>query len=163
MTRPPSRERNQSRRELASELVQSIIKDKAEARERGAARVQDKAARRQRLRRILVFGLFPAFLVLLGWNLTRSSKPAEVFTPAELDAGVRFKIFLAAQALKVYRDSAGTWPPSLDAVGFAHEGLTYQVVDTSYILQANIGGAPVSYRSGDDLSFFRDASQELMR
>jgi hypothetical protein len=163
MKRRRSREPNQTPRELASELVQSIIKDKTEARERGEARAQDEEARRRRLRRILVFGLLPAFLVLLGWNLTRRSQPPEVFTPAELDAGTRFKIYLAAQALKVYRDSAGTWPPSLEVVGFANEGLTYEIVDTAYVLQANIGGAPVFYRSGDDLSFFRDASQELMR
>lgn len=163
MKRRRSREPNQTPRELASELVQSIIKDKTEARERGEARAQDEEARRRRLRRILVFGLLPAFLVLLGWNLTRRSQNPEVFTPAELDAGTRFKIYLAAQALKVYRDSAGTWPPSLDVVGFANEGLSYEIVDTSYVLQGNVGGAPVFYRSGDDLSFFRDASQELMR
>jgi len=163
MTQPPPKDPNQTPRQLASELVQSIIKDKADERERGQARVQDQGARRERLRRILVFGLLPAFLVLLGWNLTRGAKPPEVFTPAEIDAGSRFKIYLAAQALRVYRDSTGVWPPSLDVVGFGNEGLTYQVVDTAYVIQTTIGGAPFSYRSGDDLTFFRDASRELVR
>jgi hypothetical protein len=86
-----------------------------------------------------------------------------VFTPAELDAGSRFKIFLAAQALEAYRDSTGTWPESLEIVGFANEGLTYEVEDTTYIIQTTVAGAPVVYRSGDNLDFFRDASQELIR
>ena len=165
MTPPPPKEPTQTRRELASELVHSIMKDKSDQRERerGQAQSRDEGAKRARMRRVLVFGLLPAFLLLLGWNLTRGSAPPQVFTPAELDAGSRFKIFLVAQALKAYRDSAGTWPASLDAVGFANEGLTYQVVDTTYVIQTTIGGAPVSYRSGDDLQFYRDASQELMR
>ena len=127
------------------------------------ARTDDQAGRRERMRRILVFALVPAFLLLLGWNLTRGGTPPQVFTPAELDAGSRFKIYLAAQALKAYRDSAGVWPASLDAVGFANEGLTYEVVDTTYVIQTTVGGAPVFYRSGDDLAFFRDASRELVR
>ena len=163
MTQPPSRDPGPSRRELASELVQSIIKDKAEERERGAAAEKGRGARRERMRRVLVFGLLPAFLILLGWNLTRGRAQPVVFTPAELDAGARFKIYLAAQALKAHRDSAGTWPASLDLVGFADEGLTYQVIDTTYVLQTMIGGAPFTYRSGEDLTFFRDASQELIR
>jgi len=165
MTQPPPKEPTQTRRELASELVHSIMKDKSDQRdrERGQAQAQDQGAKRGRMRRVLVFGLLPAFLLLLGWNLTRGSTPPQVFTPAELDAGSRFKIFLAAQALKAYRDSAGAWPVSLDAVGFGGEGLTYEVVDTTYVIHSTIGGAPVSYRSGDDLQFFRDASQELMR
>lgn len=165
MTQPPPKEPTQTRRELASELVHSIMKDKVEERERqrGQGQAQDQVARRERMRRILVFGLLPAFLVLLGWNLTRGGTPLQVFTPAELDAGSRFKIFLAAQALKAYRDSTGEWPASLDAVGFGGEGLTYALADTTYTIQTTIGGAPVVYRSGDDLQFFRDASQELMR
>ena len=163
MTQPPPKEPNQTRRELASELVHSIMKDKVEERERARGKAQDEGTRQQRMRRILVFGLLPAFLVLLGWNLTRGGEPPQVFTPAELDAGSRFKIFLAAQALKAYRDSTGTWPASLDVVGFANEGLTYEVVDTTYVIQATVGGAPVVYRSGDNLDFFRDASQELIR
>ena len=161
MTRP--REPSQTRRELASELVNSIMKDNVDAREHSKVRAQDQEGKRKRLRRILVFGLLPAFLVLLSWNLTRGGEPPQVFSPAELDAGSRFKIFLAAQALKVYRDSAGTWPTSLDAVGFGNEGLSYEVVDTTYVIQSTIGGAPVFYRSGDNLDFFRDASRELMR
>jgi hypothetical protein len=139
------------------------MKDKVEERERERGKAQDQGTRQQRMRRILVFGLLPAFLVLLGWNLTRGGEPPQVFTPAELDAGSRFKIFLAAQALEAYRDSTGTWPESLEIVGFANEGLTYEVEDTTYIIQTTVAGAPVVYRSGDNLDFFRDASQELIR
>lgn len=163
MSQPPTRDPSQTPRQLASELVQSIMKDKVDERERGTAEARNLGARRERLRRIMVFGLLPAFLVLLGWNLTRGAEKPQVFSPAEVDAGARFKIYLAAQALKAYRDSAGTWPPSLDVVGFENEGLTYRVTDTTYVIEATIGGAPFSYRSGDDLAFFRDASQELMR
>jgi hypothetical protein len=163
MTQPPPREPSQSRRDLASELVQSIIKDKTDQRERGEARVVGQQARRERMRRVLIFGLLPAFLVLLGWNLTRGAAPPEVFTPAEVDASTRFKIYLAAQALRVYRDSAGSWPTTLDHVGFGDEGLAYSVTDTSYEIQTTIGGQPFVYHSGDNLEFFRDAPQDLIR
>jgi hypothetical protein len=163
MTQPPPREPTQSRRELASELVQSIIKDKVDERERGQARALTLQSRRTRTRRVLIFGLLPAFLVLLAWNLTRGAEAPQVFTPAEVDASTRFKVYLAAQALRVYRDSAGSWPATLDAVGFGNEGLTYQVQDTSYEIRTTIGGQAFVYRSGDPLDYFRDAPQELIR
>jgi hypothetical protein len=119
MTQPPPKEPTQTRRELASELVHSIMKDKSDerARERGQTQAQGKGTRQERTRRVLVFGL-PAFLALLGWNLTR--RPARGLTPTELDAGSRFKIFLAAQAFSTDRRAATV----ADAVGLGNEGLS---------------------------------------
>ena len=166
MTQPPSKDPNRSRRELASELVHDILKDKlAERRQERSKRPGSDSSAAARLRRfrLALAILFPLFLGLLAWNLTAGRKPPVVFTPAEVDAGARFKIFLAVQALKAYRDSAGHWPTSLRQVGFGDEGMTYEQVDTSYVITAVSGGTAFTYRGGEDLSFFRDAPRELTR
>ena len=48
-------------------------------------------------------------------------------------------------------------------MGFGSEGLTYQLRDTTFQIEAVSGGIPFTYRYGDDLAYFRDASQTLMR
>lgn len=164
MTQPPSKGSNLSRPELASELVQDILKHKLEERrqEQGGDHHGQGRQQQGRLRTVLL-ALLPLFLGLVVWNLTAGRKRPVVFTQAELDAGARFKVFLAAQALTSFRDSAGHWPASLAQVGFADEGLSYQQADTTYELTAVSGGIRFTYRSGEDLSFFRDAPQDLMR
>lgn len=163
MTQPPSKGPNLSRPELASELVHDILKKKLEERRQGRPPGGSGAAARQRRFRLAFAILLPIFLGLAGWNLTVGNKPPTVFTQEEIDAGVRFKVFLAVQALQAYRDSTGQWPASLAAVGFANEGLTYEQVDTSFAITALSGDLPFTYHSGDDLSFFRDAPQVMTR
>jgi hypothetical protein len=151
------------RRGLASELVHDILKNKLEAREHSQATEDKRVQRHQRARQIVFFVLLPLFVAAMGWNLTVGRKPPVVFTQAEIDASTRFRIFLAAQAVRAYRDSAGQWPQSLAAAGFAGEGLTYQLVDTSYVINATSGGVLFTYRAGADLGYFRDAAQELLK
>lgn len=107
--------------------------------------------------------LLGVFLILGAWNVTRAGERRQVFTPSELDAGVRLKIYLTVQALQAFRDSAGRWPASLDEVGFASEGLAYRRLDTTFQIVATSGDTPFTYRSGDDLAPFRDAARELVR
>ncbi len=147
---------------LASELVHDILKDKREAREQSEAKGDQRVVRQRRARRT-VLALLPLFVLALGWNLAAGRKTPVVFTPAELDASTRFRIFLAAQAARAYRDSAGRWPQTLAAAGFAGDGLTYQLVDTGYVINATSGGVLFTYRSGADLNYFRSAAQELVR
>lgn len=154
---------NRSRPDLASELVHDILKKKLEDKQRGEAPKPSAAATRLRRLRLTLLTLLPVFLGFMLWNLTAARQTPVVFSPAEMDAGVRFKMFLAAQALRTYRDSTGRWPASLDAVGFAGEGLEYDVVDTSYVLTGMSGEIPFTHRAGEDLAFFRDASQDLLR
>ena len=161
MTPTPPKRPSASRPVLASELVQDILKTKVEEKKQQAQ--SEVARRRDRLRKVNYFLLIPLFLALLAWNVLRSDKPPEVFTRAEVDASVRFKVYLAVQALKAYRDSAGVWPTSLEVVGFANEGLTYQRVDTTFQISAATNDSPFTYRYGDDLAFYRDAAQSLMR
>ncbi len=163
MTQPPGKGPNLSRPELASELVHDILKNKLEERRQGSSGGGKNASARQRRFRLAFAILLPIFLGLAAWNVTVGSKPPTVFTQEEIDAGVRFKIFLAVQALKAYRDSTGQWPASLAYVGFAEEGLNYQQQDTSYVITAMSGDVPYTYRSGDDLTFFRDAPQVMMQ
>jgi len=163
VTQPPGKAPNLSRPELASELVHDILKHKLEERRRGSSGGGKHAAARQRRFRLAFAVLFPIFVGLAAWNITAGRQPPAVFTQEEIDAGVRFKIFLAVQALKAYRDSTGQWPASLVSVGFADEGLTYQQRDTFFVISAMSGDVPYTYRSGEDLTFFRDAPQVMMQ
>lgn len=163
MNRPEPKKPSLSRTELASELVHDILKTKLEEKRRGEAPKASPEAKRLRRLRLTLIGLLPVFLGLVIWNVTAGRKAPVVFTAAEVDAGVRFKMFLAAQALRTYRDSTGRWPAGLEAVGFGNEGLRYELTDTSYLLTGMSGDTPFTYRAGDDLAFFRDASQELLR
>ena len=121
MTQPPSKGPNPSPRERASELVQDILKQEVEKR---GGRHRPTLEGRRRRPAITLYVLFGVCLTLAAWNVMRSGPQPQVFTSSELDAGVRLKIYLAVQALQAHRDTAGTWPASLDVIGFASEGLT---------------------------------------
>lgn len=162
MTDQPPEGQQPIRPGLASELVHDILKDKREAREQSVAKDDDRAVRQRRIR-LMVLVLLPLFVAALGWNLAVGRKTPVVFTPAEIDASTRFRIFLAVQAVRAYHDSAGRWPQTLAAAGFAGDGLTYQVVDAEYVINATSGGVLFTYRPGADLGYFRDAALELVR
>jgi len=159
MTQTVSKKPNRSRGELASKLVHDILEQEVEKRA-GRPRPTRKLRRR---RPFSIYVLLGVFLILAAWSVMRSGPQPQVFTPSELDAGVRFKIYLAVQALQAHRNTAGTWPASLDVIGFASEGLAYRRLDTTFQIVAATGGIPFTYRSGDDLAPFRDAARELVR
>lgn len=155
---PPQKDLRLSRPDMAAQLVADIIKQKVD--EVKTEKVQRQLAVQRKKRRSTLWyslGLLPVFLGLTIWNLTRAGELPEVFTPEELDAGVRFKMYLAAEAVEAYRDSLGTWPRSLAAVGMADEGLVYHIVDSSYTVADTTGGVPLVYHGGESLSLFADA------
>ena len=150
-----------SRPDLAAQMVADILKEKiADANEIKAAAAA--RPRRRDLRRWLL-GLVPAFLALSAWNVLRAGAGPQVFTPDELAASLRFKIYLAVQGIHAYRDSAGTLPRSLQQIHMADDGLAYVRSDTSYVIVGTAGDTHVTYRKGDDLKPYASASQSLAR
>ena len=153
-----------SRPDMAAQLVADIIKQKVEEVKQDKIERQQAVLRKKRRSKIWYFlGLLPIFLGMTIWNLTRAGEQPTVFTPEEIEAGIRFKIYLAAQGVQAYRDSVGAWPRSLKAVGMADEGLVYQLVDTSYTIADTSGGVPLVYHGGESLSLFADAYGFLAR
>ncbi|MGH7569866.1 MAG: hypothetical protein ACREL9_13025, partial [Gemmatimonadales bacterium] len=163
---PAPRGHRLTRPDLAAAIVADIIKQKVE--EVKHAKQEARRPRERSRAWVIVLGL-PLVLGLTGWNLLRVRERPVVFTATQVDAGVRFKIYLAVQAVETYRQSLGRLPPDLGAVGMDGDGLTYRRTDSTYTIAAEAGagsdgaaGTPLyEYRSGDDLTPFADGYAEL--
>jgi hypothetical protein len=151
-----------SRPDLAAELVQDILTRKVEERQREAVAEQlETLRRRQRPWLYWIFGLLPILGVLVIWNLVRRAEAPPVFRAEELDASVRLKIFLTAKAIYAYRDSTRRFPASLAELGMRDIGLVYERTATSFTITDTSAVLPLTYYSGDDLTIFSSAYQQL--
>ena len=161
--RKPARHRL-SRPDMAAQLVSDIIHQKVAAVQQDRADEQKAVQRKKRRSKLWYFAvLLPTLLGLSVWNVVRSGAVPVVLTPEEIDASIRFRIFLAAQAVEAYRDSAGRWPRDLAAVGLEAEGLVYTLVERTYTVADTSHGVPLTYRGGESLAPFADAYAQLRR
>jgi hypothetical protein len=143
-------------------MVADILKQKiADVKETKAA-VKAARPRPRNWKRWLVV-LIPAFSTLTAWNVLRAGAEPQVFTPAELSASLRFKVYIAAQGIRAFRDSAGTLPASLQQIRMADLGLAYVRSDTTYVIVGSAGAVHVTYRSGEDLKPYGGAAHTLAR
>ncbi len=160
--RPPQDPHQLQRPDLAAQMVADILKQKiADATETKAA-VQAARPRRRNWKRWLVV-LIPAFAALSAWNVITAGAEPQVFTPDELAASLRFKIYIAAQGIRAFRDSAGTLPTSLQQIRMADDGLAYVRSDTTYVIVGSAGPVHLTYRSIDDLKPYGRAAHTLVR
>ena len=103
-----------------------------------------------------------ALLVLFAVVLYEAVRPAPApFTQREELAFGRFAIFLAAVAVEAYRDSTGTLPASLSALGVDEQGLSYRSDGMTYALTVELAGEILSYSDGEDLTPYGEAFDEL--
>ena len=166
-TRERYRSRSQQRpslspNDMAAQLVADIIHQKVEAQERADEAVRMAVVRKRRRGRGWYFLVaLPMFVGLTAWNFARAAHPPAVYTASERESGVRFRMFLAAQAVEAYRDSLGRWPATLAAVGFGDAGFTYSASARSYEITDTSSAVPLEYRRGDMLEPFADAYNEL--
>jgi len=161
--KPPEKHRL-SRPDMAAQLVADIIQQKVTEIKQERAEVQETVKRKKRRSVFWYFaGLLPLLTGLTIWNLSRRGELPEVFTPEELDASVRVKIFLAAQAVQAYRDSLGRWPTSLAVVGMGDEGLVYERTDAIFTVRDTTGGVPLIYHAGESLAPFANAYAVMAR
>jgi len=160
--RPPGDPHKLQRPDLAAQMVADILKQKiADVKETKAA-VKAARPRRRNWKRWLVV-LIPAFSTLTAWNVLRAGAEPQVFTPAELSASLRFKVYIAAQGIRAFRDSAGMLPASLQQIRMADLGLAYVRSDTTYVIVGSAGAVHVTYRSGEDLKPYGGAAHTLAR
>ena len=104
----------------------------------------------------------PLLLGLTIWNLARAANPPVVYTAAEIESGVRFRMYLAAQAVEAYARTTGRWPTSLAVVGFGDDGFTYTAGGATFEIVDTSSAVPLSYRRGDMIEPFANAYQELL-
>jgi len=159
----PARDPHQLQRpDLAAQMVADILKQKIADITETKAAVQAARPRRRNWKRWLVV-LIPAFAALSAWNVITAGAEPQVFTPDELAASLRFKIYIAAQGIRAFRDSAGTLPTSLQQIRMADDGLAYVRSDTTYVIVGSAGPVHLTYRSIDDLKAYGRAAHTLVR
>lgn len=119
--------------------------------------------RPRRSRGPLLVVLIPVLVGLTAWNIFSMARTTRAFSPPIETEAARFTIYLIAQAVEEYRDSAGTLPPSLGYLDLDEEGIEYARLDDSYTLTATIGDDRIVYRAGEDLQQFWVAYETFSR
>jgi hypothetical protein len=115
-----------------------------------------------------------ALLALVSLSLAIWSyvaRPAWVFGPglshfsvAQREGHMRYAMFLAAQRVLSYRDSAGGLPATLRETGEAWPGMSYRVNGAIFELTADgASGTRISYRSSQDPREFLGSAATLLR
>jgi len=133
----------------------------AAVKEQQAAVVAAATQRHRRGRAWYFLVALPLFLGLTAWNLVRATQTPEVFSADERESAVRFRMYLAAQAVEAYRDSLGRWPADLGTVGFADARFVYQAGERDFEISDTSASVPLTYRRGDPMRPFAGAYQEL--
>ena len=148
--------------DTAAQLIADIINQKVEAVQEQEAAKRDAATRQRRRGRAWYFLVaLPVLVGLTVWNLVRAAHPPPVFTASERESAVRFRIYLAAQAVEAYHDSLGQWPADLTVVGFGDAGFVYKTGTPDYAITDTSSVVPLSYRRGDMFQPFAGAYNEL--
>lgn len=112
-------------------------------------------------RRVLAVCLV-VLAALTTWNVINFSRVPKVVSQVFEEESARFHIYLVAQAIDDYRDSTRMLPASLDAIGADEDEISYEPMDSTYVLTAAVGPTRLTYRAGEDLSRYRDAYTKLL-
>ncbi|MGH7547324.1 MAG: hypothetical protein ACREMM_04015 [Gemmatimonadales bacterium] len=161
MSRARASKHRLSRPDLAAEILIDLVKQRVE--ETRDARAAALARPRRARQPLYLLGLVGLFLGLTGWNVVRATDPPAVYSPQEWEASLRFRIYLAAQAVEAYRESTGALPTTLAALGIDDEGFSLVPGDSTYTIVAQHAPQRLSYRRGDDLAPFASAYAALAR
>jgi len=141
--------------EPRAQYVTEIMERDAEEAARPAPRVK----RRSWVPALAV--LLPVFILLTAWNVFRMSRDPEVF-PAGLEHdAARFVIYLVAQEIESYMDSATALPASLEEIGLEEDDVEYVRSGSTYTLATYVGSTQITYRSGEDLDPLWNAFDRL--
>lgn len=151
-TPPPGRKLQAS--ESPQTYVAEILRHEAEV-------VGPTAAPVRRLRLGFLVMLVGFTVAVTMWNLVISARPPVVFTPAQVEASARFRIYLLTQDIEAFRDSAGILSAGLEVLGHEQDGITYVTRSSDYQLLAPVGADQIRYHSGDDLAPFASAYELL--
>lgn len=148
--------------QAAADLVKDIIKQKVDDVKQAKADAE-KARRKQRSRVPLMLGLLPVLLGLTAWNVFRAGHPPEILSHGERIASLKFKIYIAAEAIEAYRATHGAIPPNLTVVGAEWNGLRYVPGDTTWSIVGAVDSETLTYHHGEPLTSYAAAYRVLQR
>jgi len=155
------REQRFTRPDVAADLVKDIIKQKVDDVKQ--ARAAAAAAKKRKTRLPLLLGLLPVLIGLTAWNVLRSERRPVVISPEDRVASLKFKIYLAAEAIEAYRANHGAIPANLKQVGADMPGLTFVPADTTWSIVGRVDSVSITYRHGQPLGPYSSAYQPMQR
>lgn len=133
--------------------------DHARERSRAMAAPDEAPLGKSRVPLLVFLGIVLAGVV--AWNVW-FFEFAGIPAPETERTALQGSVFLAQQAVEVYREENGALPPSLDEVGADEEGLVYTPSGESYSITATGEHGSVVFRRGDPLEPYRAAFQFLL-
>jgi hypothetical protein len=154
MTPSESRSPPESR-EYLEDIMRQEVEDSQERRRIRAVRGQKKP------RYKILGALLGILVIVIGLNVARVLTAPDPFTRAEEEASAMLTVYLVAQGVEAFRDSAGFLPTDLENLDLDEEGLVYTVQESGYVLEYQDGGVSASYRSGQSLTSFVAAVEVL--
>lgn len=147
--------------QAAADLVKNILHQKVEDAKQ--AKAEALKARKRKSRVPLLLGLLPVLVALTAWNVLHGGPTPSVLSPADQLASVKFRIYLAAQAIDGYQTVHGSFPPDLSVVGVDWQGLHYVPAETTWSIVARADSVSIMYRHGEPLGPYATAYQALQR
>ena len=155
------REHRFTRPDVAADLVKDIIKQKVEDVKQ--AKAAAAAATKRKSRVPVLLALLPLLIGLTAWNVFRVGRRPMVIPPQDRVASLKFKIYIAAEAVEAYRANHGVIPADLKQVGADMQGLTYVPADTTWSIVGRVDSVSITYRHGEPLGPYSSAYQPMQR
>lgn len=133
---------------------QSVVREVMDhVGERGSVRPRPLRSPRWQPPVLVVLSLL--FVGVGVWNvrwLQDARSPA--FSEGQVEESLRATIFLTVVGLEAHRSRTGAYPPTLEAVGLDDPALEYRLEGDRFVLVGPQVDPPLSYRTGEDLTPF---------
>lgn len=140
-------------RDAVSALMQQVAEQKEESRAEVVAGRERKARTKTiRIAQAALAGL--ALVVSLLLVIPRWQRPFAAPTGAEAEVSARRGIVFAAQLVEQHIRRNRQLPMSLSDLGVSLPGISYQRIDSSYVISTIVEGKTFALRRGDDLARF---------
>ena len=139
--------------------LSAVVDSRNQAAQETAAEIKVAGKKKARKSRLPIL-LSLVAISLVALVLTRLASPT--FLPASPDDSAKETIYVTVLALTAEFEETGAFPETLEAIGMDHEGLTYWLGPGGYSLTAVEDGMTAEYRSGEDLTPFREAFEALV-
>ena len=148
--------------QAAADLVKSIVQQKVDDAKQARADAE-KARKKQKSRIPLLLGLLPVLLGLTAWNVLNAGPTQSTMSAADQLASLKFRIYIAAEAIEAYHAAHGVFPANLTQVGADWDGLHYVPAETTWTIVSRLDTTTITYRHGDSLTPLATAYQGLQR
>ena len=128
--------------------------------ERRDAQAVAEKPRTPKARKPLLIVLLMAFVGVAVWNALYFSRMGKISADLE-ETYLETTIYLTALSLDAEYEATGAYPATLQELAMDEEGLTYTPGQNGYTLRLEGERATLEYRSGEDLTPYRESFEAL--